>query len=356
MATVDSKNVEEEVDVPQKTSEAGDMEDPILSGSESDDLKKEVSKVDTGDEVEEEEEDGVYEKIRQLVLKGLFYAFLVLIVVYLLAAFIIDFERATALFVCTVLVIVYNVYAFWAKNNEEAMLDAEDRLLSFLEKSDTDWKYGGGLASLLVVIMTIVVAVTVKDGRNLISLFGLVVFLALTWIFSWKPSKVRLRPVLGGIFIQFIFGYCVIRTTWGFDTTKFLADTFTTLLGYTYAGSLFVFNWLADGSLFAPDNRFVQISSDEETPGYSLGPPFFFNVLPSVIFFSSLMSVGYYLRVLPWLVRKFGTYISPNVRQTTILVSFGLISVSLFSSQDTVCLSSSGLRRPSLCRLPETSS
>jgi hypothetical protein len=259
--------------------------------------------VDAKEKGEEEEEDEgalFSAETRDMMYKMLMFALGILLVVYLLAAFIIDFQRAVALFVIAVLCVAWNIYAYWAKINEETVLAAEDRAIKFFQKTDTDWKYGCGLASFLIGIMVIIIAATVRDGRNLVSLFGLFVFLGFTWLISWKPKKVKFRPVVGGIFIQFIFGYVVIRTSWGLDAIEFLADIFTTLLSYTVAGSSFVFAWLTDGSLFGTPFQLVNGDS------YGLGPPFFFNVLPSVIFFSSLMSVGYYLRILPWLVRKLG--------------------------------------------------
>lgn len=252
---------------------------------------------------EEEEEDGLPMLNKMMKMLGLFakYGAAILLVVYLLAAFIIDFNRATALFVITVLVVVYNIYAFWAKNNEDKMDKAEDAMVAFMAKTDTDYKYAAGFTGVLVGIMVIIMAVVVRDGRNLLSLFGMLVFLTLTWLFSWKPSKVQVRPVIGSIFIQFIFGFIVIRTTWGLSAMEFLSDIFTTLLGYTVAGSSFVFDWLTNGRLYGVS--FV-LADDQGT--FMLPPPFFFSVLPTVIFFSALMSVGYYIRALPWLVRKFG--------------------------------------------------
>lgn len=47
-------------------------------------------------------------------------------------------------------------------------------------------------------------------------LFGLFVFMGLTWLFSWKPTKLKLRPVIGALFLQYVFGYVVIQTKWGF--------------------------------------------------------------------------------------------------------------------------------------------
>lgn len=99
-----------------------------------------------------------------------------------------------------------------------------------MEKTDTDWKTGGAVSMVLAIIVVIIMASTIRDGRNLVSFFGLFVFLGLTWLFSWKPSKVKLRPVIGALFIQFIFGYVVIRTKWGFNAIEFLGDTFVTLL------------------------------------------------------------------------------------------------------------------------------
>lgn len=241
-----------------------------------------------------------------LFWKFLKLGFAILVIVYLLAAFIIDFKRATALFVITVLVVVYHAYYFWTLKNEESVEKAEDSIQAFMTKVDTEPKYAMGFTGFLVLIMVIIVASTVRDGRNMLSLFGMLVFLSLTWLFSWKPTAVMARPVVGSLFIQFIFGYIVIRTSWGLEAMEFLSDIFTTLLGYTVAGSSFVFAWLTDGSLFGRPFQLAPDADGNDMGVYFLGPPFFFNVLPTVIFFSSLMSVGYYIRALPWLVCKLG--------------------------------------------------
>jgi hypothetical protein len=253
---------------------------------------------------EEEEEEVVTNQYRDLAYKAFLVAVALLVVIYLLAAFIIDFQRAIALFTMTALVLAYHVWVLFANSNAELIERGEASLIEFLNKTDTEWKYGVGMASSLILIMGIIIATTVKDGRNMISLLGLFVFIGLTWMFSWNPSKVKIRPVLGGVFMQFIFGYIVIKTSWGLAAIEFLSDTFLTLLGFTTAGSSFVYDWLTDGSLFGRAFQMADGSS------YILGPPFFFNVLPTVVFFSSLMSVGYYLRVLPWLVRKVGYFLA----------------------------------------------
>jgi hypothetical protein len=271
-------------------------------------VKKEGEHLDHTEDVEEldeEEEDvTVFSKYKKLAWMAIKAGLLVLLVVYLLAAFIIDFQRATFLFVCTVLFLAYMAYSYWASKNEETVEKWESNLLAFFEKTETDRKYGLGATAFLVGIMIILMGVGVKDARNLVSLFGLMVFIFLTWAFSWKPMKVRVRPVLGALFLQFVFGYIVIRTAWGLAVIQWMADNVTFLLSYTVAGSSFVFAWLTDGSLFGTPFRLA--NGDE----YGLPPPFFFNVLPQVIFFSALVSILYYLRVLPWLVQKVGKFSS----------------------------------------------
>ncbi len=311
-----------------KSSEMTDVENPDLAlkveeeqetGSEEveeiSEVHKDVAKDDIDKKTEKEsdreseEELPILSKVMNLAWRSTKIAAAILLVVYLLAAFIIDFKRATALFTITVLVVVYNLYAYWVKKNEEKVEKAEDALIAFMKKTDTEWKTAAGFTGVLVLIMVIIMAITVRDGRNMVSLFGMLVFLGLTWLFSWKPSKVQVRPVIGSIFIQFIFGYVVIRTSWGLAAMQFLSDTFTTLLGYTVAGSSFVFAWLTDGSLFGRPFQLAPDADGNDMGVYFLGPPFFFNVLPTVIFFSSLMSIGYYTRALPWIVRKVGYFL-----------------------------------------------
>ena len=268
--------------------------------------EEEVAVVEPSEEVEKKEEEvdetiPIIEMMKSYMLLGLKYGFFIFVIVYLIAAFVTDFKRATALFVITVLTVAY--MAFQMLVSDEAFEKFEGGIVSFMEKVDTQMSYGLIYSGVLIGIMVIIMAVTVRDGRNLISIFGLVVFILLSWFFSYKPSKVMVRPVIGSIFMQFIFGYLAIKTSWGFDAINFIAnDIFVTILNYTYNGSSFVFSWLVDGSLWG--TAFVTNGGDGV---YFLGPPFFFNVLPTVVFMSSFFCVAYYVGALPWLTKKLGT-------------------------------------------------
>lgn len=228
----------------------------------------------------------------------------VLLVIYLLAAFIIDFERATFLFVSTVLISFYAGMHYFLSKEPERSEKLETKLFEALDQIENSRMVGAVVSFVMLGIMVILAAVAIDDSRNLISVLGLVVCVLFTWLFSYHPGKVKWRPVIGSLFIQYIFGYCIMRTSWGLDAIEFCADQFTYLLGYTYAGSGFVFGFLTDGSLFGRPFQLVDGDS------YFLGPPLFTNVLPSVIFFSSLVSMLYYLRVLPFLVKNLGYFLS----------------------------------------------
>jgi hypothetical protein len=239
--------------------------------------------------------------LTELLGMGFKAASLLLLVVYLLAAFIIDFKRAEFLFIALCLVIACYAIVFYASKNQVFFEKLQDSTHAVLKKAETERVTGLIFLGVILAIMIIILAVTVDSSRNLVSLLGLLVCVLVTWLFSYAPRQVNWRPVVGSIFLQFLFGYFVIRTSWGLSAIQFLADQLTFLLAYTYAGSGFVFNWLTDSSLFGTP---FQLANDAGT--FTLGPPFFFNVLPQVIFFSALVSILYYLRVLPFLVRVIG--------------------------------------------------
>ncbi len=230
------------------------------------------------------------------------YIFYLLLGAYVLAAFIIDFQRATSLFVIVMLVGAYYLLRLVARRNESSFNAAEDGVLNYLDRFDKEIKYKLITSSVLIGIVIVIVAIYVRNARNLISLFGLLIFVGLSWLISWKPKKVKLRPVLFGTFIQFMFGFVVIRTQWGLSAMEWLGEFFVEVLNCTYAGSLFVFGFLADRNLYG--DAFVQVSGNY----YVLAPPLFFNVLPTVIFFSALTSVGYYLHLIPWIIQTIGKW------------------------------------------------
>lgn len=128
-------------------------------------------------------------------------------------------------------------------------------------------------------------------------LLGIAVLLAIAWLFSNNRTRVNWRLVGTGLLIQVTFGVLVIKGAdlggifgplgWPKAFFGYIAEGFVVVLGFTTEGARFVFGNLA----LSPG------TSD------SLGFYFAFQVLPTIIFFSCLMSVLYYLGVMQKVVQ-----------------------------------------------------
>lgn len=115
--------------------------------------------------------------------------------------------------------------------------------------------------------------------ERVISALGLVVFVALAWVLSANRRAVRWRPVLWGLALQFALAVIILKTSVGYVAFKWLGDLVAGFLDFSDAGARFVF-------------------------GERFGEFFFaFKVLPTIIFFSSFITVLYYYGVLQRLVQ-----------------------------------------------------
>lgn len=140
--------------------------------------------------------------------------------------------------------------------------------------------------------------------ERLRSLVGLVCLLLMAWALSTDHSKIPWRVILWGVGLQFLFGLFILKTATGeaiFDTAGLVV---TELLGFTKDGATFVFGNLVDQTV--PVGVIGQ-DGFEAAPGQvaETGAAFAFFVLPTIIFFSSLMTVLYHLGIMQWLVRGF---------------------------------------------------
>src|SRR5260370_1512571 len=119
---------------------------------------------------------------------------------------------------------------------------------------------------------------------------GIVVLLGLAYLFSTNRRAIRLKTVAWGLGLQFVFAIAVIYWSWGQAAMSRIGDKVNNLLAYAFAGSSFVF-----GNLGLPADPNVNLTFLPE--GWSkLGLVFAFQVLPTIIFISALLSVMDYLR------------------------------------------------------------
>ncbi len=129
-------------------------------------------------------------------------------------------------------------------------------------------------------------------GERAVSAFGMLVMMSLAFALCPKDRRrlVKLRTVGGGLLILIAFALVVLRTP---ANRLFLLanDGVDRLLAFSRDGAGFVFGRLA-------------------TDPQSFGMIFAFQVLPTILFFSALMSLLYHLRVMPLVIESMGRFLS----------------------------------------------
>ena len=120
--------------------------------------------------------------------------------------------------------------------------------------------------------------------QRLISLLGIPALLLIAFIFCKDRRRLSYKIILGGIGLQFIFALVVLRTRVGHKFFYWVGRGAEKLIGFTQSGSSFVFGELMN----------------VEKMGFILA----FQVLPVIIFFSSLSAILYHFGILQWLVRQ----------------------------------------------------
>lgn len=125
--------------------------------------------------------------------------------------------------------------------------------------------------------------------QQVVSLFGTALMVGAGWLMCRKKKQINWKPVVWGVVLQFIFAVIVLRTTPGRWFFAGMNDVIVKLLSFQQEGAQF---------LFGP------LGISPGSPG-SMGFFFAFQVLTTIIFFSSLMSVLYYLGVMQKIVLVF---------------------------------------------------
>jgi len=153
--------------------------------------------------------------------------------------------------------------------------------------------------------------------QNWLSASGIVVFTAVAWLISEDRKNFPWRVVIWGLLLQFVFGFLVLY--WEPGTRFFLRlnDVFNALLNFSKQGAQFVFGAL--GSTDAGDTPvslkeyLTRLGAESRDPviqtairtGTVPGVFFAFQVLVTIIFFSALLSVLYYVGVMQKVVLLF---------------------------------------------------
>ncbi|HET8888298.1 MAG TPA: nucleoside transporter C-terminal domain-containing protein [Candidatus Angelobacter sp.] len=128
-------------------------------------------------------------------------------------------------------------------------------------------------------------------------LLGIIVFLSVAYVCSTNRRAIRLKTVLWGLGLQFLFAWLVIRFTSGQRALQTAGAAVNKLLAYAFKGSTFVFGNLgypADPNAHLP---FLDHGSSQ------LGFIFAFQVLPTIIFVSAFFALLYHLGVMQIIIK-----------------------------------------------------
>ncbi len=128
-------------------------------------------------------------------------------------------------------------------------------------------------------------------------LLGVLVILGIAFLLSNNKKNINWRLVLSGLAIQLIFAIFIIK---GEELKRLFYPLGLPKMFFEWVSGLFVLllNFTSEGAKFVFGNLSI-------APGFqdSLGFFFAFQVLPTIIFFASLMSVLYYLGIMQKVVQ-----------------------------------------------------
>ena len=121
---------------------------------------------------------------------------------------------------------------------------------------------------------------------HLSGLLGIFTLLFIAFLLSENKKNINLKTVSLGLVLQFIFAIFILKTPFGSPIFSFLDQAITTLISFSDSGSNFLFTSYVDGVGFHPGLI-----------------NFAFKTLPTIIFFSSLVSVLYHFGVIQIMVK-----------------------------------------------------
>ncbi|MDP8163203.1 NupC/NupG family nucleoside CNT transporter [Pasteurella skyensis] len=124
------------------------------------------------------------------------------------------------------------------------------------------------------------------------SFLGIFVLLAIAFVFSNNKKAINYRTVLGALALQITIGALILYVPQGRDALGGAADAVSKVISYGNEGISFLFGGLVSDKMF-------------EVFGGG-GFVFAFRVLPTIVFFSALISVLYYVGIMQMVIRVLG--------------------------------------------------
>ncbi|KAH9510328.1 hypothetical protein Btru_042780 [Bulinus truncatus] len=142
------------------------------------------------------------------------------------------------------------------------------------------------LACGVLTCVTIITEVILVRPENLISLSGIAAILIIFFVTSTHPHKISWRPVLLGLFLQYVFALTILRLPGVRDMFIWCGEVVKLTVRFSKAGGQFLF-----GSLY-------------------LNEGFVFHLIPLIAFIIAILSILEHLGVLHALLRILGRFLA----------------------------------------------
>jgi CNT family concentrative nucleoside transporter len=148
--------------------------------------------------------------------------------------------------------------------------------------------------------------------ERFIGILGILAILGIAYLLSNNKRKINLKLILWGLSLQLFFAILILKVPGGKIVFDFIDSIIKKILDFSVEGSKFLFGNLGNQNMFGPWEP--NFPNDGTWPGF--GFQFAFLVLPTVIFFSSLMSVLYHIGIMQKII-KFVTKIMQKTMGTS---------------------------------------
>ncbi|CAK9886261.1 MAG: Putative nucleoside permease NupX [Candidatus Erwinia impunctatus] len=150
------------------------------------------------------------------------------------------------------------------------------------------------------------------------SIAGIFILLLIAFLFSNNKNKISLRTVGAALLLQIALGAIMLYVPAGKWLINAIASGVNNVIGYSDAGSAFIF-----GGLMGP-----KINELFDGAGFV----FAFQVLPAIIFITSLISILYYIGVMGWVINILG-YIFQKLMGVSKVEAFAAVT-TIFLGQN----------------------
>jgi concentrative nucleoside transporter, CNT family len=127
---------------------------------------------------------------------------------------------------------------------------------------------------------------------------GCAIFIGILYLMSADRKRINWRIVAGGMLLQLVLGILVLKVEFVSIAFDWVASFFVSVLGYTGAGIEFLLTPFGAADVDPALNNFV------------------FKVLPTIVFFSALSSLFYYLGILQIITKGIAWVMSLTMKLT----------------------------------------